>query len=98
MTCDVADGIYSKSDSRANPAGGSAGADSSRLIRGSAIDSFTPAVPPGYRIIREPAKLYYYPVRVTRITRIKVELRDQDGNLIDNQGDILTVKLRIKQV
>ena len=64
-----------------------------------AIYSFYPNVGPGYKIIERPnPSLIYYPLSRHDISRIRVWLTDQDGNLIDLRGETITVRISIREV
>ena len=60
------------------------------------IHEFFPAVPPGYKIIEIPSKVIYQPVSVSRIDHIQLRIVDENENLIDFQGEAITVRLHLK--
>ena len=60
------------------------------------IHEFFPAVPPGYKIIEVPSQVIYLPVNVKSIDHLEVRLVDQDGNLVNFRGEVITVRLHIK--
>lgn len=62
------------------------------------IYSFFPKVGVGYKIISEPNHLFYLPITTKKLNSIRLWLTDQDGNLIDLQGEILTVTIYIREV
>src|SRR5271165_4741824 len=64
-----------------------------------AIYSFYPNVAPGYMIVERPnPSLIYYPVSKPDISRMRVWLTDQKGNLVDFRGETITVRLHIREV
>ena len=61
------------------------------------IHEFFPAVPPGYKIIEVPSQVIYLPITVKTIDHLQVRIVDQDGNLVNFRGEIVTIRLHIKQ-
>lgn len=66
--------------------------------RSPTIHSFYPKSGPGYKIIHEPKHLFYLPVTSEKLDSIRLWLTDQDGKMIDLQGEMLTVTIYIKKV
>lgn len=64
---------------------------------GHIIHEFFPAVPPGYKIVEIPRTVIYLPVNVQKVYNITVQLRDQNGDLINLRGETLSVRLHIKK-
>lgn len=62
------------------------------------IHEFFPSVPPSYKIIGAPSPVIYLPVTVNRIDNIKLILVDQDGELINFRGEVISIRLHIKTV
>ena len=60
------------------------------------IYAFFPAALPGEKIIEKPNTLIYLPVALDVIPQITAWLTDQDNNLLDLQGEKLTLKLHIR--
>jgi hypothetical protein len=60
--------------------------------------SFYPNVAPGYKIVERPNPLIYYPVSRHDISRMRVWLTDQHGNLIDLRGETITLRIYIREV
>lgn len=60
------------------------------------IHEFFPTVPPGYKIIEVPTNIIYLPVSVRTIDHLQIKIVDQDGDLVDFRGEIITVRLHIK--
>ena len=61
------------------------------------IHEFFPAVPPGYKIIEVPSHVIYLPITVKRIDHLHVRIVDQDEDLVNFQGDVITIRLHIRQ-
>lgn len=62
------------------------------------IHEFFPAVPPGYKIIEVPSHIIYLPVAVRSIDHLQIRIVDQDGNLVNFRGEVITVRVHIKAV
>jgi len=63
-----------------------------------AIYAFYPAVSPGYKIIERPSpSLIYFPLSRHNISRIRVWLTDQDGNIVDFRGETITIRIHIRR-
>lgn len=65
-------------------------------IEGHVIHEFFPTVPPGYKIVITPGTVIYLPINVQRVYNLTVQLRDQNGDLINLRGETLSVRLHIK--
>lgn len=61
------------------------------------IHEFFPSVPPGYKIIECPANVIYLPVNKRQIDNISIKIADQDGDLINFRGEVITVRLHLKR-
>ena len=81
--CNIAKGVYTAESS-------------GRLSRQTVLASFYPDVAPGYKVNIEPRQLFYSPVNTPLIKEVAVWLTNQDYELIDNDDEILSVKLHIK--
>ena len=64
----------------------------------SAIYSFFPNVPPGYKFIGRPNQLVYYPINRYCIENIRIWLTDQDGKLLNFRGERCTIRIVIREV
>ena len=60
------------------------------------IHEFFPDVPTGFKIIEVPRQIIYLPVSVQTIDRIQLRIVDQDGDLVDFRGEVITIRLHIK--
>lgn len=61
------------------------------------IYNFYPIVPPGYKIVEKPSTLIYYRINKKVIDSVKLWLTDQNGNNINLQGEIITIKIQIRK-
>lgn len=64
--------------------------------KGHAVHEFFPAVPPGYKIVEVPSNIIYLPVAVKSIDHLQVRIVDQDGHLVNFQGEVITIRLHVK--
>ena len=60
------------------------------------IHEFFPAIPPGYKIVEVPSHLIYLAITVQAIDYIQLKLVDQDGQLVNLRGEVVTIRLHIK--
>ena len=64
-----------------------------------AIYSFYPNVPPGYKLIKEPFNLVYYPInKRSYIDSVRVWFTDQNQRPIDLQEETWTISLVIRKI
>lgn len=61
------------------------------------IHEFFPNVAPGYKIIEVPKNIIYLPVFVKSLTHINIKLVDQDNNLVNFRGELITLRIHIKK-
>lgn len=60
------------------------------------IHEFFPSVPPGYKIVEVPSHVIYLPIAVQAIDHLQLRIVDQDGELVNFRGEVITVRLHIK--
>lgn len=60
------------------------------------IHQFYPNVPSGYKIVEVPNHVIYMPVTVQSIHDIQLRIVDQDGDLVDFQEEVITVRLHLR--
>lgn len=60
------------------------------------IHEFFPVVPPGYKIIEVPSNVIYLPIAVQSIDHLQLKLVDQDGELVNFRGEVITIRLHVK--
>jgi len=60
------------------------------------LHEFSPTVPPGYKINEVPRTVIYLPVTSQEIRSITIRLLDQNGDLINFQGENITVRLHLR--
>ena len=61
--------------------------------------SFYPNVAPGYKIVERPnPSLIYYRLSRHDISRMRVWLTDQLGNLIDLRGETITIRIYVREI
>lgn len=65
---------------------------------GHLIYSFFPLVPVGYKIVETPQNVIYLPLSTKSIKSITVKIVDQDGELLNLQGESVTVVLHLRAV
>ena len=58
---------------------------------------FFPKVSPGYKIVEKPPHLKYLPVTLDTITNLRTYITDQDGNLLNLRGEVVTIRLDIRE-
>jgi len=67
-------------------------------LESSDIYSFSPNVPPGYKISERPHSFMYFPLSRSNIDSMNIWLTDQNSNLIDVRGEIITIVLYIRKI
>lgn len=65
---------------------------------GHIIHQFFPNVSPGFKIIETPQNIIYFPVNIKIISKITVRIIDQDGELVNFSGEIITIRLHVKRI
>lgn len=62
------------------------------------LHMFYPSVAPGYKIIETPTNVIYLPINTQYIDEILIKITDQDGELVNFNKELITVRLHLKQV
>lgn len=62
------------------------------------LHEFFPHVPPGYKIIETPQNLVYLPITTNVIDHIKIEILDQDGNYVNFNSEVVTIRLHLRRI
>jgi hypothetical protein len=62
------------------------------------IYSFSPKERAGFKIHEVPNDVIYMPLDVSMLQNVTLKIVDQDGNLINFRGELVTVRLHIKRV
>ena len=62
------------------------------------IYEFYPTVPPGFKMVEVPSNIIYYPIDVASIDTFTVSLRDQNDELVDFNGEEVTINFHIKKI
>lgn len=65
---------------------------------GHILYQFFPDVPPGYKIVISPSNVIYLPINVNAISNLTVKIVDQEGKLVNFQGETITVGLHLKKI
>lgn len=60
------------------------------------IHEFYPSVGPGYKIIEIPSTVIYLPVNVQRLDKITIQLKDQNGDLVNLRDESLSLRLHLR--
>uniref|UniRef100_A0A1Y1M5S2 Uncharacterized protein n=1 Tax=Photinus pyralis TaxID=7054 RepID=A0A1Y1M5S2_PHOPY len=61
------------------------------------IHQFFPSVPAGYKIIERPLTVIYLPINVSSVTSITLKILDQDGDIVNFNGEVITIGLHLKK-
>lgn len=61
------------------------------------IHEFCPTVPPGYKIIEVPNNVIYLPVVVRTIRSLTIRIVDQNNQLVNLNGETITIRIHIKK-
>lgn len=62
------------------------------------IHQMFPDVPPGFKIVDNPINVIYLPINTSVIDSITIKILDQDGNLINFRGEVVTIRLHLKKL
>ncbi len=66
--------------------------ESSHLLHSFALD-----FPYGYQIIEYPKNIIYLPINITNISSISIKVTDQNNNLLNFNGEEITILIHIKE-
>jgi len=61
------------------------------------IYSFFSNVSTGYKIVEKPLHLKYLPVTLDTVANLRTYITDKDGNLLNLCGEVVTIRLDIRQ-
>ena len=59
------------------------------------IYQFFPSIPPGHKIVESPLPVLYFPVSVKTINNIILRVVDQNYNIINFRGEVITIRLHL---
>ncbi|KAL7301938.1 hypothetical protein TKK_0005531 [Trichogramma kaykai] len=62
------------------------------------LHEFYPTVEYGYKIVEIPNSIIYMPVSTTYIDNIQLRIVDQNGRIVDFQGETITIRLHIRSL
>lgn len=62
------------------------------------LHEFFPTVPPGYRIVETPHNVIYLPITTNLIRNITLKIVDQDGEVVNFQDEVITIRLHLKKL
>lgn len=62
------------------------------------LHSFYPTVEPGFKIVETPSNVIYLPVNVQRLDNITLSIVDQDGDVVNFRGEVITARIHLKRI
>lgn len=62
------------------------------------VHEFFPNCEPGEKIIESPQNAIYLPLNVKTISEIRVQIQDQNGDLINFREEVITLRLHLKKL
>ena len=62
------------------------------------LHSFYPTVEPGFKIVETHSNVIYVPVNVKRVDNITLSVVDQDGDIVNFRGEVITVRIHLKRL
>ena len=62
------------------------------------IHKFFLVVPPGYSIVEKPSEVIYLPINTKEINEIILKITDQNGNLVNFRGEVITIRLHLQKL
>lgn len=66
--------------------------------KGHLLHMFFPNVPSGYRIVEKVSNVIYLPINTRYIDEIIFKIVDQDGNLVNFNKEVVTIRLHLKEL
>ena len=64
---------------------------------GHIIHEFYPSCGPGFKIVENPGNIIYLPLNVRRVSNLTVQVKDQEGRLINFRNEQVSLRLHIRQ-
>ena len=61
------------------------------------LHSFYPTVEPGFKIVETPRNVIYFPLNVLQLRNVTVSVHDQDGDIVNFQGEVITARIHLKR-
>lgn len=61
------------------------------------LHMFSPKAGPGFKIREKPNDVIYLPIDGTIIENITLKIYDQDGNLVNFRGELITIRLHLRK-
>lgn len=65
-------------------------------VKSHTLHEFSPIAPSGYKLSEVPQNLIYLPVNTDTVSNIVCHVKDQNGRLLDFQGEKITLRLHIR--
>ena len=62
------------------------------------LHSFYPTVEPGFKIVETPRNVIYFPLNVLHLRNVTVSVHNQDGDIVNFQGEVITARIHLKHV
>lgn len=66
--------------------------------RAQTLHEFFPTVPAGFKIVEVPSKIIYLPLSTHTIDNIELRIVDQNGDLVNFRGEVITIRLHLKSL
>lgn len=61
------------------------------------LHTFYPLIAPGFKIVEKPHNLIYLPVNVNRVDTLRIRIVDENDDIIDFRGEVITVRVHLKK-
>lgn len=62
------------------------------------LHEFSPQVSPGYKIVEVPSSIIYLPINTHTIDNITIRIVNQDGQLVNFRGELITLRVHLKSL